>query len=165
MNSRIRLVADTDWEAITAIFNHFVAGSFAAYPEEPVDHTFFRGRHGAHPTYPFLVAEADGAVVGFAYLSPFHPVSTMRQTASLTYFIHPDYTGHGLGSSFLERLVEAGRGLGVTTFLAHISSENPGSIRFHLKHGFTECGRFRNVGVKKGRPFDMVWMQKVLPPT
>ena len=160
---RIRPVEDPDWRPITAIFNHFVAGSFAAYPEEAVEESFFRQRHESHPDFPFLVAEADEEVVGFAYLSPFHPVPTMRHTASLTYFIHPDHTGHGLGSAFLERLIDAGRAIGIRTFLAHISSENPGSIRFHLKHGFTECGRFRNVGLKRGRPFDMVWMQKELP--
>ena len=165
MEPRIRPVENSDWTSVTTIFNHFVAGSFAAYPEEPVDEAFFRGRHEAHSEYPFLVAEADDGIVGFAYLSPFHPVSTMRQSATLTYFIHPDHTGGGLGSVFLERLFDAGRTLGITTFLAHISSENLGSIRFHLRHGFTECGRFRSVGVKKGQPFDMVWMQKVLPAT
>jgi phosphinothricin acetyltransferase len=49
--------------------------------------------------------------------------------------------------------------MGVDTFLAHISSLNEGSIRFHLRHGFTECGRFRCVGRKRGHDFDMVWMQ------
>jgi len=49
--------------------------------------------------------------------------------------------------------------MGIDTFLAHISSLNEGSIRFHLRHGFTECGRFRCVGTKRGQDFDMVWMQ------
>ncbi len=161
MNPRIRPVNVQDWQSVTAIFNHFVASSFAAYPDEPVDESFFCDRHDANPEYPFLVAEGDEGVVGFAYLSPFHAVPTMRQTASLTYFIHPDHTGRGLGSAFLERLLDAGREMGVTTFMAHVSSLNPGSIRFHLTHGFTECGRFRNIGVKHGRSFDMVWLQKV----
>jgi phosphinothricin acetyltransferase len=43
--------------------------------------------------------------------------------------------------------------------MAHISSLNEGSIRFHAARGFCECGRFRNIGIKHGRPFDMVWMQ------
>ncbi len=49
--------------------------------------------------------------------------------------------------------------LGITNFMAHVSSLNPGSVRFHLAHGFTDCGRFLNVGVKNGRSFDMVWLQ------
>ncbi len=162
MDVRIRAVEDIDWEKITSIFNHFVTESYAAYPEQAVDQAFFKDRRAAHPEYPFVVAESQGEVVGFAYLSPFHPVPTMRHTASLTYFIHPVHTGQGLGTTFLKHLLEAGQAIGITNFMAHISSENEGSIRFHLRHGFTECGRFANVGVKKGRPFDMVWMQKDL---
>jgi L-amino acid N-acyltransferase YncA len=160
MNALIRPVLEPDWEAITAIFNHFVAESFAAYPDQPVDVNFFRDRHGAHPIFPFVVAEIEGEVVGFAYLSPFHPVPTMNQTANPTYFLHPEFTGRGIGATFLEHLLEAGKTLGIINFMAHVSSLNPGSIRFHLVHGFTECGRFINVGVKNGRSFDMVWLQK-----
>ena len=160
MNALIRSVIESDWDPIAAIFNHFVTESFAAYPDRPVEVKIFRDRHGAHPMFPFVVAEIEGEVVGFAYLSPFHPASTMRQTANLTYFLHPDFTGGGIGTAFLEHLLETGRTLGIINFIAHISSENPGSIRFHLKHGFTECGRFINVGVKNGRSFDMVWLQK-----
>jgi L-amino acid N-acyltransferase YncA len=157
----IRTVEQRDWEAVTEIFNHFVANSLAAYPEEPVAVDFFRSRHLAAPDYPFLVAESLGEIVGFAYLSPFHPVATMRRSATLTYFIHPDYTAQGLGGRFLDQLLDAGRRLGVTSFLAHISSANEGSIRFHARRGFTECGRFLKIGDKHGRTFDMVWMQRI----
>ena len=160
MNALIRHVIDSDWEPIVAIFNHFVTESFAAYPDQPVDAGFFRDRHAAHPMFPFVVAEIEVKVVGFAYLSPFHPVPTMRQTANLTYFLHPDFTGRRIGATFLEHLLEAGKILGITNFMAHVSSLNPGSIRFHIAHGFTKCGSFDNVGVKNGRSFDMVWLQK-----
>jgi L-amino acid N-acyltransferase YncA len=160
MNALIRPVSEPDWDPITAIFNYFVTESFAAYPNQPVDAAFFRDRHAAHPMFPFVVAEIEGEVVGFAYLSPFHPVPTMRQTANLTYFLHPEFTGRGIGATLLEHLLEAGKTLGITNFMAHVSSLNPGSVRFHLAHGFTDCGRFLNVGVKNGRSFDMVWLQK-----
>lgn len=161
MQPSIRPVRDSDWPAVTVIFNHFVLESFAAYPDRPVDEGFLRGRAAAAPDYPFLVAEVEEDVVGFAYLAPFLPVPTLRRSATLTYFIHPEHTGRGLGGQFLEHLLEAGRHLGVVSFLAHISSANEGSIRFHLSHGFAECGRFREVGVKHGRLFDMVWVQRL----
>lgn len=162
MNIHVRSVEADDWGRIAEIFNFYVTESFAAYPDQPVSDAFFRDRHQAHSEYPFVVAEGDEGIVGFAYLSPYHPTPTMRHTASLTYFLDPQHTGLGIGSELLEYLLRAGENIGVTNFLAHISSENPGSIRFHLRHGFTECGRFIKVGVKKGRPFDMVWMQKDL---
>lgn len=157
----IRPVTDADWPAITSIFNHFVAKSFAAYPDVPVRTDFFRSRQLASSEYPFVVAESDGEVVGFGYLAPFHAVATMRRSAQLTYFILPDHTGHGLGTRMLELLIAEGRRLGVRSFLAHISSLNEGSIRFHRRHGFSECGRFLEVGEKHGRLFDMVWVQRL----
>jgi phosphinothricin acetyltransferase len=161
MDYAIRPIEENDWEQITSIFNHFVINSHAAYPEEPVESSFFRSKYLQAPDYPFVVASAEREVVGFAYLAPFQPVPTMRRSAMLTYFIRPDHTGKRLGERFLDLLVDEGKRLGVTNYLAHISSANDGSIRFHRKHGFTECGRFREVGVKGGRTFDMVWMQRI----
>ena len=160
INTAIRVVEERDWPAIAMIFNHFVSESFAAYSEEPVDSCFFRSRQQAALAYPFLVAEHDGQVVGFAYLAPFHPASTMKHSATLTYFIRPEFTGTGIGSQFLDILLQKGGEMGITNFLAHISSKNTGSIRFHQRKGFTECGRLIGVGVKRGEPFDMVWVQK-----
>jgi len=157
----IRPVTDDDWSAVTDVFNEFVARSMAAYPEDPVGIEFFLVRHRAAPDYPFVVVERDGRVIGFAYLSPFHPVATMRRSAQVTYFILPEHTGKGLGERLLDLLLDRGRAMGVDNFLAHISSHNVGSIRFHQRHGFTECGRFVRVGTKHGQDFDMVWMQRL----
>ena len=161
MEYSIRLVGDDDWGAVADVFNHFVATSPAAYPEDPVSLSFFRDRHRASADYPFVVVESAGGVVGFAYLSPFHLVPTMRRSAQVTYFILPEHTGKGVGERLLGLLLERGRAMGVDNFLAHISSLNEGSIRFHRRHGFTECGRFRRVGTKHGQDFDMVWMQRL----
>jgi len=155
----IRPIAPDDWPAVTAIFNHYVSTSPAAYPDQEVGETFFPDRHPATAGYPFLVAHDGEQVVGFGSLSPIHPAATLRRAAQLAYFLAPECTGQGIGSRLLDALLETGRKMGVDTFLAHISSLNEGSIRFHLRHGFTECGRFRRVGRKHGRDFDMVWMQ------
>ncbi|MDX2435876.1 MAG: GNAT family N-acetyltransferase [Acidobacteriota bacterium] len=64
-------------------------------------------------------------------------------------------------ATVFNHFVTDGRRLGITNFLAHISSGNEGSIRFHARHGFTECGRFLKVGEKAGRTFDMVWTQRI----
>ncbi len=85
---------------------------------------------------------------------------TFQHTAEVTYFISPEMTGKGLGSKILSFLETEGKKQGISCILANISSLNEGSIRFHKKHGFVECGRFRNVVKKKGILFDTVWMQK-----
>jgi phosphinothricin acetyltransferase len=149
---------------VVDIFNYFVAHSFAAYPEEPAGYAIFdRFLHVARG-YPALVVKDDcGEVVGFAFLHPYHSASSLRRAAEITYFILPEHTRKGLGTAILERFVAQAPGLGVDTILASISSRNEGSIRFHRKNGFHECGRFRRVGRKFGKDFDIVWVQLRLP--
>jgi phosphinothricin acetyltransferase len=150
--------------AVVDIFNHFVAHSFAAYPERAMSDGIFDRFTAIASGYPSLVAKDDsGAVVGFAFLHPYHSASTLRRTAEITYFIMPEHTRKGLGTVMLERLVGEAPALGVDTILANISSRNEGSTRFHRKNGFRECGRFRRVGRKFGQDFDIIWMQLHLP--
>lgn len=162
MKASLRSARESDWGEVAAIFNEYVRDSFAAYPEEPVDASFFRQKAAASPSHPFVVAEEDGRVAGFAFLAPFHTASSFRHTATVTYFIRPGHTGRGIGSAFLSHLEAAGRRLGITILLAHVSSLNGGSLRFHLRHGFMECGRFERVGRKAGREFDVVWFEEAL---
>ena len=62
----------------------------------------------------------------------------------------------------LDYLLAGAKKQGIATILASISSLNEGSIRFHERHGFVECGRFLKVAEKKGMVFDTVWMQKFI---
>ena len=62
----------------------------------------------------------------------------------------------------LKRLISDARKMKIKTLLASISSRNKESIAFHKKHGFIECGRFKDIGRKRGKLFDVVWMQKVI---
>jgi phosphinothricin acetyltransferase len=62
----------------------------------------------------------------------------------------------------LDRLAADARGMGIETILASVSSANEGSIDFHRKYGFAECGCFRSVGKKSGKDFDEVWLQLFL---
>jgi L-amino acid N-acyltransferase YncA len=142
------------------IFNHYIANSFAAYMERPVGYGFFDNFLEMARGYPSIVIKEDAeGVVGFGFLQPFHRARTFRQTAQITYFLRPEHTGKGLGTEILERFVGKAREQGIETLLAHISSRNEGSVRFHRRHGFRECGRFRRVGRKFGEDFDVVWMQ------
>ena len=108
------------------------------------------------------IKDKNRGTVGFGMLRTHNPMPAFSQTAEVTYFIHPDHTGKGLGRMLLGFLEKGAVEKGLKNILANISSLNPDSIRFHEKNVFTECGRFRRVGKKRGRDFDTVWMQKVL---
>jgi L-amino acid N-acyltransferase YncA len=113
--------------------------------------------------YPAIVAEDNhDQVIGFALLRVHHPMSTFSQVAEITCFISPEHTGKGIGTSMLEHLAKEAKKEEITSILASTSSLNKGSIAFHKKNGFKECGRFRNIGSKNGKLFDVVWLQKML---
>jgi L-amino acid N-acyltransferase YncA len=147
-------------QEVIDIFNHYVSNGFAAYGDQPVEIEHFNRFLGIARGYPAMVVKDEsGTVVGFAFLHPYRSESTFHRVAEITYFIHPDHTGKGLGTRILKEFVEAAKARGIDTFLASISSRNEASLRFHVKHGFEECGRFRRIGRKFGQDFDVVWMQ------
>jgi L-amino acid N-acyltransferase YncA len=146
------------------IFNHYVQKSYAAYLEQCVPYEFYDLFLKIIVDYPaFVVETREGVLIGFGMVHAYHPFTTFSHTAEASYFIHHDHCGKGIGSALLKRLLEETQTKGILTVLASISSLNERSLRFHRKHGFVECGRFRSVCRKKGRFFDIVWMQKMLP--
>ncbi|AKB27375.1 GCN5-related N-acetyltransferase [Methanosarcina siciliae T4/M] len=152
-----------DRETVIDIFNHYIENSFAAYPEKKVPYEFFEFFLRNTAGYPTVAAKDENKnLLGFGMLHPHSPMPTLAGTAEITYFIRPEFTGKGIGAAMLGYLLEGAGEKGLHCILANISSLNDGSIRFHLNHGFEECGRFREVGKKKGKLFDTVWMQKLL---
>jgi len=163
MTYSIRPITDTDREVMMDIFNHYVEHSFAAFPESKLPYRAFDMFRQMAQGYPSgTMADQSGAVVGFGMLRAYNPIPVFARTAQWTCFIDRRHTGVGLGKTMLEFLENGGRQMGIANLLADISSLNEASIRFHLKNGFTECGRFENIGKKNGRLFSTIWMQKIL---
>ncbi len=163
MRVEIGPLSEPDRHPAVDIFNHYVEHGFAAYPEARIPHQVFDALWKAAAGYPAVVARSEtGEVVGFGMLRPYHPLSTFSGVAEITYFIKPGFTGTGIGRRMLDALVRGAVEKGLTSILASISSLNEGSIRFHAKNGFSECGLFRRIGKKNGQVFDVVWMQRML---
>jgi phosphinothricin acetyltransferase len=153
-------MADQHRTAVIDIFNYYIANSFAAYLEEAVSYEFFDQFLNMTQGYPAVVIKDDTeTIVGFAFLHAFRPGRTFRRAAEITYFLLPEHTGKGIGATILKQFSLAAKEQGIDTLLANISSRNGGSLRFHRKNGFEQCGRFRRVGKKFGKDFDVVWMQ------
>ena len=155
-----RPVADGDARVVVDIFNYYVENGFAAYPEKKMTYGEFDLLKEYAVDYPFYVVEKEGKVIGFGMLRPHLKKDTTKRAADVIYYILPEFTGWGIGSDLLARLVGDAKARGIDTLLASISSENEGSISFHKRHGFEEAGRFRRVGRKFGKDFDIVWMQR-----
>lgn len=163
VNYNIRKFIQEDKQAVIDIFNHFVVNSFAAYPENKVDFIFMDKLESLTINDSFYVLEASkNKLIGFGLLRVHHAYDVFDRAAELTYFILPEHTRKGLGSKLLNILIDDAKKAGIDTLLVHISSLNEGSIIFHGKHGFNECGRFKEIGRKKGKDFDVIWMQRFI---
>ena len=154
----IRSKKEDDLKEILEVVNSFVKNSFAAYQDQPypasmVDEWTKKAR-------VFLVLETGNKVIGFGFAASYRPFKSFNHVAVLTYFISEEYTGKGLGTKLINQLISKGKELGITNYLAHISSKNEQSLNFHKKHGFHEVGRFKDMSVKLGESVDMIWVQK-----
>jgi L-amino acid N-acyltransferase YncA len=159
----IEPLAKDSQKEIIDIFNYYVENSFAAYPEHKLPYEAFDHFLKMCEGYPAIVVKDNQAnTLGFGMLRAYNPFPTFSQTAEITYFIKPEYAGKGIGKKILDFLIGKAREKAITSILASISSLNEGSINFHLKNGFLECGRLKGIGKKKGKIFDVVYMQKTL---
>ena len=156
----IREKRNTDNDTIMGILNSFIDDSFAVYAEELVESTFVTD--ASKEAKVFLVIELNKEVIGFGMITPYKKYSNFNHTGVLAYFIHSKHTGLGLGSKLLTELLFRGNEIGITNYLAHISSRNKQSLMFHKKHGFEEVGKFKNVSIKFGISVDVIWVQKQL---
>jgi len=145
------------------ILNYYVDNGFAAFSESKLPYDLFDVYLQVSAGYPAVAVRLDaGEIVGFAWLQAYHPSAAFRRTVEIGYFLRHDYTRCGIGKAILDRFVEQAKKMGIGSILASISSLNEPSINFHLKNGFTECGRFQRIGKKFGRDFDLVWLQRMI---
>jgi phosphinothricin acetyltransferase len=146
------------------IFNHYIESDFSAYLLDRVPYEFYDMFLSVSRGYPAVAVISDAhEVAGFGMLRPYSPLPVFTHTAEFSCFLDPDATRQGTGGLVLRHLEAGAAEMNISVLLASISSKNEKSIRFHLKNGFTECGRFAGIGRKFNTDFDVVWMRKALP--
>ena len=164
MEVLIRDVRDDDLPAILAIHNDAILTGTAIWSTRPVDlanrQAYIAERQAKG--YPFLVAEAEGAVAGYASFGDFRPFDGYVRTVEHSVYVAPAFQRRGIASDLLVRLIEAAQALGKHVMVGGIAADNSGSIALHQRHGFVETGRLPQVGFKFGRALDLVFMQRML---
>ena len=161
MDLTIRGATEDDAGAIAAIYAHHVLNGTASYDLDPPPAEFHRDkiRRIAAAGWPFLVAEVDGEVVGYAYVTQFRDRAAYRFTAENSIYVHPDRMGRGVGKTLLKALLDRASAYGFRTIIAVIGGAEPASIAVHAALGFREVGRLTGVGWKNERWLDSVYMQ------
>jgi L-amino acid N-acyltransferase YncA len=157
----IREVDEQDAEAIAAIYAHHVLHGTASYDLEPlsVEETQAKVRRIVGAGWPFLVAEHDGQVVGYAYVTQFRDRAAYAWTCENSIYVDSDRQGRGIGKALLQELCRCAEEFGFRQMVAVIGGAEPASIALHEACGFQEVGRLRSAGWKHGRWLDNVYMQ------
>lgn len=161
----VRPAEEADIPAIREIYAHHVnhgTGSFEEVaPEVPEMHRRWQAIVSAGQ--PFLVAELDGEVLGYAYAGPFRPRSAYRHTVEDSVYIGNGNGGRGIGGALLEELIALCTQKGYRQMVAVIGdSGNSASLSLHSRMGFHAIGTLRATGFKLGRWVDSVLMQRAL---
>jgi L-amino acid N-acyltransferase YncA len=166
LNLVVRPVSPADLSSVNEIFGWYAVHSVATFEESARTQAYW-SQHAdklARLGLPFLVAEADGAVAGYAYAGPWRPKPAYRLTAEDSVFVAPDRTGRGIGRRLLTELLTACADAGLRQVIAVIAdSGDQASVGLHLACGFRHAGRLTEVGFKHGRWIDTVLMQRALP--
>ena len=161
----IRPSRDEDIAAITAIYAHHVlhgTGTFETEPPTAAEMTARRADVLARKL-PYIVAERDGELLGFAYCNWFKPRPAYRFSAEDSIYMSESARGKGLGAKLLAALSQAAEAAGVRKLIAVIGdSANAGSVGVHRSQGFTHVGVLKDCGWKFGEWRDVVLMEKVL---
>lgn len=161
----IRPSTDADLDAITAIYADAVLTGTGTFELEPPDTAEMSRRRAdvLSKGLPWLVAEADGQVLGYAYANHFRPRLAYRFCLEDSIYLHRDARGRGVGTQLLAELMARCEAAGARQMLAVIGdSQNAGSIGVHRRLGFEHVGVMKSAGWKFERWLDVVVMQRAL---
>ena len=168
---RIRNAAPADAGRILEIYAYYVEHTAISFEYQVPTLTEFQARmKETMGRYPYLVAEADGKILGYAYAHPFVGRAAYDWSCELTIYLDPSARRHGLGRKLYEGLEVRLKEMGIQNLYACIgwaqgdeSLVSVNSAQFHRHLGYQLVGMFRRCGCKLGRWHHMVWMEKLLP--
>jgi phosphinothricin acetyltransferase len=167
MDAIIRDSRDADIPALAAIYAHAVRTGTASFELDPPDEVAFAERRAniLAAGFPYMVAELDGAAVGYAYASTYRARPAYRFTVENSVYVAPGLQGRGIGRRLVPILIDRCEAAAFRLMIAVIGdSANQASIALHAACGFTHAGVLPATGWKFGRWLDTVLMTRPLGP-
>ena len=167
---QIRVATKEDAEALLAIYAPYVEKTAITFEYEVPSIEEFRCRiQETLKKYPYLVAEKNGKIVGYAYAGAFHVRPAYDWAVETSIYVSELQKGEGIGKALYKALEEQLSRLHILNLnacIAYPETEdehlNKDSVRFHTHLGYRMVGEFYQCGYKFDRWYNMVWMEKHL---
>ena len=150
-----------DAEAILNIYAPYITDTCVSFETEvPTIAEFTERMNNIIKSYPYLVCEIGGDIVGYAYASRHRERAAYKYSADVSIYIKPEYQRKGIGKALYTKLFELLREREIYTVYAGITLPNDSSAALHKSLGFKEVGIYHNVGYKFGKWLDVLWLEK-----
>lgn len=167
---QIRCARPQDAEALLKIYAPYVEKTAITYEYEvPTVENFQKRIENTLKKYPYLVAEEEGEILGYAYTGTFIGRAAADWAAETSIYIKKDQTRSGVGRMLYERLEEISRAQHILNLNAAIASSEEeeehltkNSLQFHEHMGYKRVGEFHKCGYKFGKWYNLTWMEKWL---
>ncbi|AMS39872.1 MULTISPECIES: GNAT family N-acetyltransferase [Aminobacter] len=166
MSMKIRHALPDDLDRITEIYADAVLNGTASYELDPPSRAEMGERYNSltDAGYPYLVAERDAVILGYAYAGPFRARPAYRFIVEDSIYVAPEAKGAGIGKALMQALIDESTVLGFRQIIAVIGDghADSASVQLHERLGFHHTGRMEGSGYKHGRWLDTVFMQLAL---
>lgn len=168
---KIRLATVDDAEAILAVYAPYIRNTAITFEYEVPEIGAFRSRIAdTLKRYPYLVAEEEGRIVGYAYAGPLGKRAAYQHSAEMSIYLDGACRRRGIGRQLYRELEERLLRQNVFAVYAGVTTTDrqndayvtDGSIRFHESMGYTWIGEYHLCGYKFGQWYSVAWLQKNL---
>lgn len=161
----LRLAAPSDGEAIARIYRPAVVERATSFELVAPDGSEMARRIAdLLPHFPWIVAEREGSVIGYAYAGRHRDRAAYQWSCDVSAYVGESVQRRGIGRTLYEVLFAHLVLQGYRNAYAGITLPNEASVGLHERVGFTLVGVYRKVGYKFGRWHDVAWYERQLAP-
>lgn len=161
---KIRDAISTDAAQVADIYNHYVRTSVITFEETPVSNEEMAGRIAEVQalSFPWLIAEIDESIAGFAYANKWKVRAAYRHSCEITVYVRAGLGASGVGTALYEKLFPILKSKGLHSAIGGIALPNEASVKLHEKFGLRKVAHFEEVGFKLDRWVDVAYWQTTL---
>jgi len=163
MNIQYSEIRESDFEFVKGIYDYYILNTTSTYFTDKISiDELKRFIPLNHEKYKSYLIKVDDAFCGFCYLAQYNKRQAYDRTAEVSLYIHPEFTGKGIGAFVLNHLEEIALQKNISILIGIISGDNDRSIKLFERCGYEKCAHYKQIGEKFNKLLDVVAYQKMI---